>query len=277
MFVNDRLVYLQLQKTGCTHVARLLAELIGGEQVGKHNRLPPQFAAGNRLVVGSVRNPWDWYVSLWAYGCEGRGGLAARLTSGFTLRGLGSLNQPVRLARGIAYELRRPRSAWSRVYADVEDPRLFREWLGMIHDPRHRHALGKQYANSPMSAFGGFFTHRYACLYGRDLAALESDATATPEGLSAWLEQDSVLDRTIRMEHLESDLLDVLRLCGFELGDEQLRALWSAHRTNYSSRRNELAYYYDAASIELVGARDRYIVRKYGYQPPAVSLRDGRS
>ena len=89
MFVNERLIYLQLQKTGCTHVAMLLDKLIGGEQVGKHNRLPARLESEGRLIVGSVRNPWDWYVSLWAFGCEQCGGLADRLTSGFTFRGHG--------------------------------------------------------------------------------------------------------------------------------------------------------------------------------------------
>lgn len=271
MFVNERLIYLQLQKTGCTHVAMLLDKLIGGEQVGKHNRLPARLESEGRLIVGSVRNPWDWYVSLWAYGCELRGGLADRLTSGFTIRGHGDFHDIPHLARGLAYELRRPRSEWSRVYSNVEDPRLFRGWLAMIHDPRHRHALGKQYSRSSMSFFGGFFTYRYAYLYSRNAAGLESDATDSPEKLGAWLERDSVLDRTIRMEHLEADLLGILRECGFEIGEEQAGLLRTTGKTNYSRRRVELAYYYDAPSIELVGTRDAYLVRKYGYSAPDCS------
>src|SRR4051812_35017204 len=72
MFVSDRLIYIQMQKTASTHIARVLAEVVGGEQHQQHIRLRGD--RDGRLVVVSVRSPWDWYVSLWAYGCRGGGG-----------------------------------------------------------------------------------------------------------------------------------------------------------------------------------------------------------
>ena len=78
MFVCENLIYLQLQKTGCSQVTRLLEETVGGEQRRKHGRLDEPLSG--RLLVGSIRNPWDWYVSLWAFGCSGRGAIRRRLT-----------------------------------------------------------------------------------------------------------------------------------------------------------------------------------------------------
>ena len=72
MFVSDKLVYLQMQKTASTHIAKTLAAVVGGEQHLQHKRLAIDPAG--RLVVASIRNPWSWYVSLWAYGCRGGGG-----------------------------------------------------------------------------------------------------------------------------------------------------------------------------------------------------------
>src|SRR6185503_14274720 len=72
MFVSDRLIYLQMQKTASTHVARVLAEVVGGEQHQQHIRL--RVEPEGRLVAISIRSPWDWYVSLWAYGCREGGG-----------------------------------------------------------------------------------------------------------------------------------------------------------------------------------------------------------
>ena len=91
MFVTDRLIYLQMRKTACTHIARVLAETVGGHEVGyKHSPLPVDFPVDGRLFVGSIRNPWDYYVSSWAYGIKNReGGLRKRLTTrhyGFYLR-----------------------------------------------------------------------------------------------------------------------------------------------------------------------------------------------
>ena len=268
MFVNQRLVYLQLQKTGSTHVAMLLDRLIGGEQIGKHNRLPASLRAARNLVVGSIRSPWDWYVSLWGFGCDDAGGLAGRLTAGVTLRGHGYGRHPVHAVRALAHEIRRSRTTWARLYSDVEDPRLFRQWLAMIHDPRNRYALGEQYARSSISTFSGFLTYRYAFLYSAELKALYSSATGSPEKLAAWLENQCVLDCTIRKEHLETDLLGALRRCEFLLDEDQINLIRSAGRTNVSSRRPELQFYYDAQTIELVGTRDRYLVDKYGYTAP---------
>jgi hypothetical protein len=268
LFVNDRLIYLQLQKTGCTHVANLLAKLIGGRQVGKHNRLPNGLRQSGRIIVGSIRSPWDWYVSLWGFGCDSAGGLAGRLTGTRSLRGHGLMRMPLGYLRSLVNDWARPRSKWAHLYADVRDPRLFREWLAMIHDPRNRFALGEAYAQSPMSAFSGFLTYRYAFLYGADLDSLYSRATGTPERLSGWLARQCRLDCVIRKEHLEEDLISALRRAGIECSDERIRLVRTAGRTNASSRRPELDFYYDAATVALVGDRDRQIVEMYGYCPP---------
>ncbi len=71
MYVADRLIYLELQKTGSKQIRRLLSSCIGGKQTGKHNRMT-ELQPG-RMIVDSIRNPWAWYVSLWAFGCLGRG------------------------------------------------------------------------------------------------------------------------------------------------------------------------------------------------------------
>ena len=65
MIVTDRLVFLHLHKSGGTFVNALLMQCVpSARQVGYHlpyRELPPQFS--NLPVVGTVRNPWDYYVS----------------------------------------------------------------------------------------------------------------------------------------------------------------------------------------------------------------------
>ena len=38
MFIADRLIYVELPKTACTHIGKLLALVVPGEQRGKHNK-----------------------------------------------------------------------------------------------------------------------------------------------------------------------------------------------------------------------------------------------
>jgi hypothetical protein len=249
MFVADRFIYVQMQKTGCTHIAMLMSKICSGTQIGKHNRPPPGLRESGRYIIGSVRNPWDWYASLWAYGCSRQGALFERLV----------LDPP---GDGTCEA-----AAWDRSYACADKPELFRLWLHRMHDPTRRHELGERYGESPMSLFCGFFTYRYAYLYSKQLERLYSSDVGANVQLKALLEDD-VLDFTIRNEQLEDDLVTALRQCGVPLNEERIQLIYSAPRTNESPGRRTSAFYYDHDTIELVRARDAVLIEKYGYAPP---------
>jgi len=80
MFKGDELIYIQIQKTGCTHIASLLSMLFNGEIIEKHNTTTPEQIKSTKYILSSIRNPWDWYLSLWTYGVQGNGALMQRLT-----------------------------------------------------------------------------------------------------------------------------------------------------------------------------------------------------
>ena len=74
MVVGKKLVYLQMQKTGSTHVTKVLKQNLNGKTRERHEQLEDYEAFRDRPIISSVRNPWDWYVSLWAFGCAASGG-----------------------------------------------------------------------------------------------------------------------------------------------------------------------------------------------------------
>jgi hypothetical protein len=69
MIVTDRFVFLHLHKSGGSFVNRFLLETIpGARQVGYHlpsSCIPPE--ARRLPVLGTVRNPWDYYVSWYSF------------------------------------------------------------------------------------------------------------------------------------------------------------------------------------------------------------------
>ena len=69
MIVADRLVFLHLHKSGGTFVNEFLLRFVrGARRVGYHlprNLVPP--ACAQLPVLGFVRNPWDYYVSWYAF------------------------------------------------------------------------------------------------------------------------------------------------------------------------------------------------------------------
>lgn len=271
MFITDRLIYLQLQKTGCSHIARLLAEAIGGEQLGKHNRISSERILGGRRVVGSVRNPWAWYVSLWAFGASGEGELYDSLTRRSLARALRrTLRRPLGAPRAVIDELVKPIRSWQESYARERQPESFRQWLRSLLDAPGAARSGERYWDSAVVEHAGLMTYRYLWLYSRSTRELfDRRAITSRATLAEFDERNNLLDFVIRAESLEDDLEDVLRSVGYRLTPEQSAVIRCGGRSNASAH-NEIAYYYDAATTKLVAEREQLLIGKYRYEPPVV-------
>lgn len=271
MFISDELIFLQLQKTAGTHIAALLSEHLQGWMKGKHG--PLDFDPGNRLVVGSVRNPWDWYVSLWSYGCGTAGGVQG-LLKGSHLRTAkriaGSAWRQPKLWNAALHDLSahaaRDIAFWRDVYADPHDPERFRRWLKAVLSPDSRRLLGADYASRPLSDFAGFYTYRFLSIF-TPVAAWSAHANEihSTRDIGPFFEHHGAVHMLIRTERLEEDLAEVFASVGrSELAAEVLRS----GRTN-ASRRGKAETYYDAETRALVAESDPFMVDRFGYAPPA--------
>jgi len=67
MIVTDHFIYIHVSRTGGTFLNKLVMEQVPGARMiqyhGQLKDLPKQFA--HLPVIGFVRNPWDWYVSMY--------------------------------------------------------------------------------------------------------------------------------------------------------------------------------------------------------------------
>ena len=76
MLQTDSWVYLDLQKTGCTFLREKLFAIFPQIQESQNtikHRSCNKFHKGLRLMT--IRDPFDYYFSLWSYGVDGYGGL----------------------------------------------------------------------------------------------------------------------------------------------------------------------------------------------------------
>lgn len=278
MFVSDKIVFVELQKTGCTHIRNLLKELVGGKFVGRHIQADPRLFTDGRFFLGSVRDPWDWHISLWAYGCDGRGDFFSNVTTtGIRLRDRGWRTNPFPLFLELLES--RPNwhaKQWRRTFRDVNDPGAFREWLYMLHDETYWRDVHEGYWRYPLNRFAGLLTYRYLKLFTckkGELGALR--AVSTPEQMAEHERKHCFIDHFIRNEKLEADLLAALELMRIEIPGKVAAGMTSRPRTNTSSKKHGPGYYYDADTEKLVGDRDRLIVEKFGYLAPSLRSQAG--
>lgn len=262
MFVGERLIYLELQKTGSTHVRELLKkhpELVGRLH-GKHNALyevDKQVSGdvSNKIVVGNVRNPWDWYVSLWAYGCMGKGGVHAWTTRTFSWSKsffFPWLYNPV----GKTVQLFHA-DEWKAAYADAASPRCFQKWLSMVLSKKYAGDVGEGYARSNFFPETGFMTYRYARLYWNQKIDLQGDRNIFSQD-----ETSNAVDVFLRTESLHGDLKRLYRQLDLSGSIPQN----AAKAARNPSRRRDYRYYYNEACREMVDHRDRLIIEKHDYR-----------
>lgn len=296
MLISDKLVFIELQKTGSTHIKKLLRELVGGENDGKHNTPSPELLASGKQFVGSIRDPWAWYLSLWTYGCQQKGELFQRLTNEkkwdrLLTKGKGADAEAGADAEGDnddgdspgkakgkgkgegkgekqkampdTWGAERAKSFW---YADPENAEAFREWLQVVLGTRSlRRLLEAGYGKSPISKAGGLMTFRYFTLFVRDAETVDN-SVSTVEALKAYDKQHCFANHFIRNESLPQDFLKTMEACGVKLTDEQKNTVLEAKKTNVSTRPKGLDHYYDDESIQLVMRREKFIVDKFGYK-----------
>ena len=68
MIVTDHFVYIHVSRTGGTFLNKLIMNRVPGARMlqyhGHLRDLPARYA--HLPVIGFVRNPWDWYVSMYS-------------------------------------------------------------------------------------------------------------------------------------------------------------------------------------------------------------------
>lgn len=272
MFVSERIVYLELQKTGCTHVRNLLKEFVGGQFVERHNQADPRLFVAGRSFLGSVRDPWAWHISMWAYCCDGKGDFFDNVaTPGIRLRKRGWRLHPYSLFIELLQS--RPNwhsREWKRTFRDINDAGAFRQWVHMLHDETYRADMGEGYWRYPLNRFAGLLTYRYLRLFTCRKGELRKlGAISTPEQLVEHDRQHCFIEHFIRNEQLEPDLLAALERLRVDIPRQAASGMSSRPRTNTSSQKKGPAYYYDAETEKLVGERDKFIVDKFDYLAPS--------
>lgn len=234
------LAYLDVEKSGSTFVSQFLRDFLDDEEVsfGKHEPLEDVPPAG-RLHVLSVRDPFDTYLSLYSYGCQGRGVLWRSLRK----EGLGPL------------------------YDGSVDG--FQRWLDVVLDPARAHLMRPSgYHRSGVAEHVGLLSYRVARLSAPRPMAWLSQVTSA-EGLVAAYRERSVVDEVLRNETLAADLERLVRRPDLRWRPSRqaaLAALGRPARVNASERVDRgPGFEVPAGAWEAVAEREPLLTQVFGY------------
>jgi hypothetical protein len=269
MFKSDQLIYIEMQKTGSTHIVSLLSKLFHGEKIGKHNAATQAQITDNMYFISSIRNPWDWYLSLWTFGVQGKGDLRRQLTHKHVLH---SLKQTIKNPKGnypiLFQELLKNTILWRDVYDSGDNVGSFRKWLRLIHDPSNSHFIGEGYGATKITSFCGLMTYRYICLCCQNIGKLTNlSLISNYADLVQFEKNNCYIDFFVRQESLEENLCEAVDKVR-PLTHKEKEFIYGAKKTNTSKRSLMILDYYDEVSIELIRNRDRFLIEKFGYSPP---------
>jgi hypothetical protein len=252
MFVSDKIIFIEVQKTASMHIKKLLSQLLEGEKIkiglmGKHIPAFPEHFEKNVPFLASVRNPWEWYISLWAFGCGKKGAVYDN-----------------------AIKAKEHSERWKRCYSDVDSESGFREWLYMLHDEKYWDDIGEEYSSSNINRFAGFYTYRYMKLCCRNTDSTHFQRLASYNELKDFEKSHCYINHFIQTEKLADDLIKALELCGVVISDQEKKMIYATRNSNTSKRKKKADYYYDNGTAKLVADREKLIIEKFGYSPPLI-------
>jgi hypothetical protein len=233
MIVTDKFVFIHMHKTGGQSLIRIIGETIpNAQQIGYHYplaMLPPEYA--DRPLVGMVRNPWDWYVSWYAFNTRQDVGnpLFFILSDGFqadyqeTIANLASLC-------GDSPESRNYRAALAEILPDSLEGNT-----GV--------GLTRQDIESMEGSNLGYYSWQFGRMHG------DLDNPALHLG---------------RFENLQQEFVTIMRDLEVAEADAMASRFEAIPRIN-ASRHSHYSKYLDDELRQLIGERDAPMIERFDY------------
>ncbi len=267
MIVTNKFVFIHLHKSGGTFVRKVILELFpDAQQIGYRHysitMIPQEYQ--NLPVLGVVRNPWDFYVSYYAFQKSlvaqfeaEKGNLSEREYQSLVDRGIDPRNGIDILFDVLSNEGRLDfvQTTTNLLNLSNKAGRLD-ELLEVM--PTELERRGK---STPVQKQGLRGMH----VTRDDLEAIRD----TGEGFYTFLFRHMYNFRKsiyfARMETLRKDLITCLQQMDIELNKPQQDLIWGAARENVSTHEKYLSYY--TPELEnLVRKKDALLINKFTYK-----------
>lgn len=266
MFLSKNFCFIELEKTATASIKdTFLRHIPDGKSIGQHNFIDEVQIKTEPIFIGSIRNPYDWYISRWSFGCSRkyRDSLYKNL-----------LKKRFRPARNKSIEgqhlqkfyytfnqLLKSKKYWENLYSDSQNPKKFREWIKSLLLYNRSRDLAEQYYFSSLYKKFGYLTFRYLIMFTKPQARnlLFNGSIKDQNDIENFDKKFNYISNYIKFESLDQDMNKILQSSNITLYNR-------IPMTNSSFRERDINYYYDEETINLVRELDGYIFKKHSYQ-----------
>lgn len=239
MLEFEDFVYLDVQKTASTFIKQFLREFARSEEVDHHRHMPVNAYDPRKMYIISCRDPLSYYLSLYSFGCIGKGGLAIRLN----------------------------KKNMGHFYDGTSEG--FTSWLNLILDPQTSQQYLSGLDRHRILDFVGVQTLRFLTLAFP--APLEMFNTLnSKEDVLARLKTDGLMDVLVKTETLTSDLAALTsgkHGAMFKDSAAAERYLAKGKKKNRSAKLDIDLAALPPRILSLVGEREWLFFEALGYQP----------
>ena len=264
MLITENYIYIELQKRGCSHTRKILMDIpsFNGDHWGIHNSFyntPDEFLKEiefeQKIKIGNIRNPWAWYVSLWAFGCMKQGGLYSKLVDKKNYSFKNKIKKPLLFFQNA--------TLWKKLYSDSNNEKHFRRWLWLLLSNRSTPVV-EGFNRYPISTFAGLLTFRFLRLYtyNKDIEIKEIKNLGQ---LEDFYKLKNFMDIIIKNENIEKELL--LNANVFGTTDVILNEVFEKFKKkSNASKHKKYESYYDLKTMQLVAKREKFLIDMFQYQ-----------
>lgn len=233
MISNEQFTFIHVHKTGGRSLNSVITQCIpGSETVGYH--YPYALLPANRRhlpVVGVVRNPWDWYVSWYAFN-----------------RKLGMRNPLfIVVSDGGKADFKTTVANLANLGNDSAQSRAYRAALAAVLPDGFGTDRGAGLTRACIEGFNDPGRGYYSWLFKRMLGGADSKRL-----------------HVATFENLQSDFIAIMQRLGVA-ESAAIEATLNATEKKNSSSHSHYSHYYDDELRELIAEREQSLIAAYGY------------
>ena len=264
MFISKKICFIELEKTGISSIKKFLKSHIEeGKITRPHDNVTNEILEKKLFFIGSIRNPLDWYISRWSYGCMMKNddsmyrNLIKKRLSYSRLNNIDK--QYIKKINYFKNQIFKNSNYWSKLYSDPYSVKNFREWLKSILNSKKRDQLAEHYYFSSFYRNFGYMTFRYLVMFTKP--DNRNQIFSNLEKYEDILDFDrnfNFINYFVKVENLKSDLDKLFKIL-------DLKVVNNLEIVNPSKRNPNINYYYDDECKNLVKKYEKFIFEKYKY------------